>query len=172
MLKFIAVLPIVFLSIACAHADHKSKDVPHEKETLMSDHNGIIQMKSDHSVKDTVMRLETALANRGVKIMGKVDHAANAAGVDISLPATTLVIFGNPAAGTQLMQASRSAAIDLPMKALVYETDDGVFLEYNDIQYIAKRHGIPADLPVLEKVSGLLNAIATEATSTNYSKLI
>lgn len=170
MLKFTTVLPIALLSIGCAHADHHPKEQPHathEKAQKMSEQNGIIQLASAYSVAETVSRLEAALGERNVKVMAKVDHAANAAGVDIALPATTLVLFGNPAAGTQLMQASRSAAIDLPMKALVYETDAGVFLEYNDIAYIAERHGISANLPVLAKISGLLNAVATEATSAN-----
>jgi hypothetical protein len=90
-------------------------------------------------------------------------RAANAAGAELDLPPTTLVIFGNPAAGTQLMQQSRSAGIDLPMKALIYETSDGVVLEYNDVGYVARRHGVPADLPVLSKIKGLLTAVTAEA---------
>ena len=126
--------------------------------------DGLVRIASAYSVDETVARLEAALAARNVTIMAKVDHAANAAGADLTLAPTVLVIFGNPAAGTQLMQASRSAGIDLPMKALIYEQGGVVMFEYNTIDYIAGRHGVPTDLPVLAKIEGLLGAVAAEAT--------
>lgn len=128
---------------------------------------GLIVKESAHSVDETVRRLKAALKKRDVKVMSTVDHARNAAGADLDLPPTTLVIFGNPAAGTQLMQASRSAAIDLPMKALIAEENGAVTLSYNDVAYIAKRHGVSSDLPVLAKIAGLLDAVSTEATSAD-----
>ncbi|MEO1252094.1 MAG: DUF302 domain-containing protein [Pseudomonadota bacterium] len=128
---------------------------------------GVIRTTSNHSVDETAARLVAAIEKRGVNVMARIDHSANAAGVDLELGPTQLVIFGNPAAGTQLMQASRSAGIDLPMKALIYEQHGVVFLEYNDVRHIAERHAIRADLPVLSKIEGLLATLADEATKAD-----
>ncbi len=158
MLKTALASLAISVAAGCAHAETGQAAMNGEISS------GVIRVNSEYSVADTVARLEAALAQRNVTIMAKIDHAANAAGVGQELPATTLVIFGNPAAGTQLMQASRSAGIDLPMKALVYETEDGVVFEYNDIDYITARHGVPADLPIIARIRGLLGAVAAEAT--------
>lgn len=162
-------LSLVLAASACAHASN-AKPAPSSSgaKTNPGHHiDGLVRIASAHSVDETVSRLEAALAKRGVNVMAKVDHAANAAGVEQDLAPTTLVIFGNPAAGTQLMNASRSAGIDLPMKALVYEKNGAVYFEYNAISYIAARHHVPADLPVLAKIEILLSAVAAEATGVN-----
>lgn len=157
---------------ACAHAqtdnlsENMAADPSADGSTPVAE-NGVILLESAYSVEETVTRLEAALAQRGVKVMAKVDHAANASGAGFDLPATTLVIFGNPAAGTQLMLAAPGAGLDLPMKALVREHNGAVTLSYNAIHYIASRHGVPGDMPVLSKIEGLLAAVAKEATGAN-----
>ncbi len=167
MLKGLTLVSALLVS-ACAHAETPAPAAapPSAAAKTSPGHHsdGLVRIISAYSVEETVARLEAALAARGVKVMAKIDHAANAAGADLDLAPTTLVIFGNPAAGTQLMQASRSIGVDLPMKALVYEQDGAVMFEYNAIGYIAGRHGVPADLPVLAKIEGLLAAVAAEAT--------
>ena len=168
-MKFVIAALAAFGLTGCAHAETNSHDAKGENmsaQDKMDVHfsDGVVRKVSEHSVEETVARLEAALAARNIKVMAKVDHAANAAGVDLDLPPTTLVIFGNPAAGTQLMQAARSIAIDLPMKALVYEKNGVVYYEYNAVRYLAARHDVLADLPVLSKIEGLLAAVAEEAT--------
>ncbi|MEZ5920212.1 MAG: DUF302 domain-containing protein [Parvularculaceae bacterium] len=158
MRSLIAALMIAAVT-ACAHAE-----APAAPQVATAE-DGLVAVSSNYGVDETVSRLEAALAKRGVKVMAKIDHAANAAGAGLQLPPTMLVIFGNPAAGTQLMLAERTAGIDLPMKALVYEEGGETKLVYNDPGYIARRHGISADAPVLSKMSALLAAVAAEATA-------
>jgi uncharacterized protein (DUF302 family) len=79
----------------------------------------------------------------------------------MELPPTTLLIFGNPRLGTPLMQASRSVAIDLPQKMLVWEDEGEVMVSYNDPQYLAARHGIEGKEEILETISNALENLAT-----------
>jgi uncharacterized protein (DUF302 family) len=128
---------------------------------------GLVTVASAHSVADTADRLEQVLLDKGMKVFIRVDHAAGAASVDQQLPATELVIFGNPKVGTPLMQCSRSVAIDLPQKALIWEDDEGqVWLSYNDPSYLGARHDLGEQCAkVLEKVSGALGNFAAAATA-------
>lgn len=127
--------------------------------------NGLVNVKSTHSVKDTTDRLEEALKKKGMTVFIRIDHAAGAKKVGLALQPTELVIFGNPKVGTPLMQCSRSVAIDLPQKALVWEDAQGqVWLTYNDPAYLATRHAITGCEAVLEKVGGALQNFAAAAT--------
>ncbi|MGB5615395.1 MAG: DUF302 domain-containing protein [Desulfobacterales bacterium] len=127
--------------------------------------SGLVNVKSTHSVKDTADRLEKALETKGMTVFIRIDHAAGAKKVGLALPPTELVIFGNPKVGTPLMQCSRSVAIDLPQKALIWEDDQGqVWLTYNDPAYLAGRHAITGCEAVLEKVGGALRNFAAAAT--------
>lgn len=104
-------------------------------------------MPSNHSVDETVARLETILETRGIKLFAVVDHSGEAAKVGLLMPPTKLLIFGNPKAGTPLMQATPSVAIDLPLKILVQQDADGkTWLSYNTPEYLRERHGFPADM--------------------------
>jgi uncharacterized protein (DUF302 family) len=143
---------------ACAHAG------PAPRAVAADAASGFATRPSAYSVEETIDRLEAALAARNIPVMAKIDHAANAKAAGLDLAPTTLVIFGNPAAGTQLMLAVRSAGIDLPLKALIYEEGGAVTFAYLDIDAVAARHGISADLPVLTKMKDLLAAVASEAT--------
>ena len=110
-------------------------------------HDGIIDTASRHSVNDTVDRLKAMLEAKGVAIFAVVDHSGEAAKVGMSLPPTKLLIFGNPKAGTPLMAAAPSTAIDLPLKILVWQDSGGnVWVSYNSPQYLQARHGFPSDL--------------------------
>jgi len=79
--------------------------------------NGILRTASNHSVEETVARLQSILQAKGVKLFTIVDHSGEAAGAGLKMPNTKLLIFGNPKAGTPLMLASPSAALDLPLKS-------------------------------------------------------
>jgi uncharacterized protein (DUF302 family) len=120
--------------------------------------NGLIHLPAQHSVDDTVQRLETLLSEKNIKLFAVVDHSGEAAKADLQMRPTKLLIFGNPKGGTPLMQAAPTAAIDLPLKALVWQDGDGkVWLTYNDPAYLQHRHGFPEQLVAnLSAVNGLL----------------
>ena len=127
--------------------------------------DGMQTVKSEHPVAATADRLEQALSQAGFKIFARVDHAAGAKSVDMELPATELLIFGKPAAGTQLMQSQRTVGIELPLKYLVWEAADGsVSIGWNDPAWLTQRHGIQDRAPVVEKMQGALRKFATEAS--------
>lgn len=105
--------------------------------------NGIAELPSPHSVEETVQRLTAMLKSNGVLLFALIDHSGEAAKAGMSMPATKLLIFGNPRAGTPLMLAAPSAAIDLPLKLLVREdADRNVWIAYNTPEYLRARHGL------------------------------
>ena len=109
--------------------------------------NGIVDIASNHSVDETVARLKGILEAKGVTLFAVIDHSGEAEKVGMKLPPTKLLIFGSPKAGTPIMQAAASAAIDLPLKILVWE--DGhqkVWISYNSPAYLQERHGFPQEL--------------------------
>jgi len=126
---------------------------------------GLITVDSRFDADATIQRLIRALEAKGITIFARVDHAAGASSVGQALRPTTLVMFGNPAAGTPLMQAAQTAGIDLPLKALVWQDADGaVRLSYNDPGWIAERHAIAAH-PAIGAMTAALAALAQQATS-------
>jgi uncharacterized protein (DUF302 family) len=123
--------------------------------------NGIIDKTSNHSVDQTVEKLKGILQAKGVTLFALVDHSGEAAKVGMKMPPTRLLIFGNPKAGTPLMLASPSSAIDLPLKILVWEDARGkVRVSYNSPAYLQERHGIPPEL--LQNIA-VVEALATKA---------
>ncbi len=109
--------------------------------------NGIVAIPSHRSVDQTVHNLEEILQTKGIKLFATIDHSGEAEKIGIRMRPTKLLIFGNPKAGTPLMIASPSIAIDLPMKVLVSEDNDGkVWISYNAPAYLQARHGLPAEL--------------------------
>ena len=109
--------------------------------------NGIVNELSNHSVDDTVERLKAMLQASGAVLFGLADHSREAEKVGLEMKPTKLLIFGNPKAGTPLMLASPSTAIDLPLKMLVWEdAAKRVWISYNSPEYLQKRHGFPEDL--------------------------
>jgi uncharacterized protein (DUF302 family)/uncharacterized membrane protein YidH (DUF202 family) len=119
------------------------------EEAFMAPANkkGIIELTSQHSVEETVEKLKAILQSKGVALFALVDHSGEAAKVGMKMPPTKLLIFGSPKAGTPLMLAAPSIAIDLPLKILVSEDSEGkVWVSYNSPTYLQERHGLPADL--------------------------
>ena len=109
--------------------------------------SGIVNISCHRSVEQTVEKLEAILHAKGVKLFALVDHSGEAASAGMPMRPTKLLIFGNPKAGTPLMLASPSAAIDLPLKILVTEDKSGkVWVSYNSAAYLQGRHKLPADL--------------------------
>jgi uncharacterized protein (DUF302 family) len=108
---------------------------------------GIIDISSNHSVDETVERVKGILQAKGITLFALVDHSGEAAKAGMKMRPTKLFIFGNPKGGTPVMLAAPSAAIDLPLKILVWEDVQGkVWITYNSPGYLQKRHNIPPDL--------------------------
>jgi uncharacterized protein (DUF302 family) len=108
---------------------------------------GIIDNPSNQSVDQTVEKLKAILQAKAVTLFALVDHSGEAEKAGMKMPPTKLFIFGNPKAGTPLMQAAPSIAIDLPLKILVWEDAQGkVWVSYNSPEYLQRRHGLPPEL--------------------------
>jgi uncharacterized protein (DUF302 family) len=128
---------------------------------------GLTIRPSRHGPKETMDRLVAAVTNRGMTILARIDHAAAAAGVGMELRSTEVVLFGNPRAGTPLMQAAQTIGIDLPLRALVWQDEKGAtWLGYNDPEWLARRHGagIGTDR-TLGAMNDALAALAREVTT-------
>jgi uncharacterized protein (DUF302 family) len=127
--------------------------------------NGLITRPSPHGVKETVDRFVAEAAAEGMAVFARIDHAAGAKEVGMALRPTELVIFGNARGGTPLMQASQTAGIDLPLKALAWEDADGkVWLSYNEPAWLAHRHGGSNVSAVTDRLAAALAALAKAAT--------
>lgn len=122
---------------------------------------------SNFDPKETMDRLAAAVTKRGITILARIDHAAAAAKVGMKLRPTEVIIFGNPKAGTPLMQAAQTIGIDLPLRALVWQDEVGkTWLAYNDPTWLAKRHNAPAETgPHLKTMATPLAAIAEEVVA-------
>ncbi|MGB6299345.1 MAG: DUF302 domain-containing protein [Rivularia sp. (in: cyanobacteria)] len=128
--------------------------------------DGIVKVKSNYSVEETVKRFESIAKEQGLNIFGTVNHQAGAESVNQELRPTQVIIFGNPRAGTPLMQCNQTAGIDLPQKALIWQDENGdVFLAYNSPNYLSRRHKLRgcADEP-LERIDNALKMLAQKAT--------
>ncbi len=113
----------------------------------LSKENGIVEIVSNHSVDETVEKLTGILQTKGVMLFALIDHSGEAAKAGMTMRPTKLLIFGSPKAGTPLMQAEPSIAIDLPLKILVAEDEQGkVWISYNSPEYLQERHNLPKDL--------------------------
>jgi uncharacterized protein (DUF302 family) len=125
--------------------------------------NGLLQVASPYTVEETLRRLEAVLAERGVRVFALIDHSGEAEKIGMKMRPTKLVIFGNPKGGTPVMVAAPTLAIDLPLKALVWEDEGGkVWVSYNSPEYLQQRHGVPEDLIKNIAVAGALVAKAVE----------
>jgi uncharacterized protein (DUF302 family) len=125
--------------------------------------DGLVTLKSAHDFPTTLSRLTAAIVAKGATIFAIIDHADGAELAGLELRPTTLVIFGNPAAGTPLMQENQRAGIDLPLKALIWQDESGVFLTYNDPAWIADRHNLNRDITAA--LAAALKAFGEQATS-------
>jgi len=109
--------------------------------------SGITALRSNHTVDQTVDKLEKILQAKGVRVFALIDHSGEAEKAGMKMRPTKLLVFGNPKAGTPLMIASPSSAIDLPLKILVAEDGEGqVWVSYNSPSYLQARHGFPQEL--------------------------
>ena len=122
---------------------------------------GLIDIPSNHSLDETVKKLKGILEAKGITLFVLVDHSGEAAKAGMKMRPTKLLIFGNPKAGTPVMLAAPSSAIDLPLKILVWEDVQGkVWITYNTPSYLQKRHNLPSEL--LRNIE-VIETLATKA---------
>jgi uncharacterized protein (DUF302 family) len=127
-----------------------------------ADH-GFASVPSSHSVDETLTKLKEMLAAKGVTLFALIDHSGEAEKVQLKMPPTKLLIFGSPKAGTPVMLAAPTIAIDLPLKILVWEDKDGkTWISYNTPDFLESRHGVPHEL--------IKNLAVVEALASNAAK--
>ena len=126
---------------------------------------GLVTRRSRHPPDETRMRLEAAIREKGLTLFVRIDHAAGAKAAGLALRPTDLLIFGNAKGGTPLMQAAQTTGIDLPLKILIWQDEQGVtWLSYNDPGWLARRHGLVPDAPSpVNAMTSLLDDMATAA---------
>ena len=142
-------MAIYLLSVRGSTQSNSGNNSSTKKEAPMATttDNGIIAIPSNHSVDQTVEKLKGILRAKGVTLFALVDHSGEAEKAGFKMPPTKLVIFGSPKAGTPLMLAAPSIAIDLPLKILISEDREGkVWVSYNSPTYLLGRHGLPKEL--------------------------
>jgi uncharacterized protein (DUF302 family)/uncharacterized membrane protein YidH (DUF202 family) len=142
-------MAIYLLSVRGTEQINSGNNSLSNRETPMATttENGIISIPSNHSVDQTVEKLRGILQVKAVTLFALVDHSAEAERVGMKMRPTKLLIFGSPKAGTPLMLAAPTSAIDLPLKILIWEDAQGkVWVSYNAAAYLQGRHGIPEEL--------------------------
>lgn len=137
---------------------------------MASASNGLITKPSAHSASVTLDRLEAALKQRGYVIFARLDHSAAAVSVGLKMPPATVLVFGNPRNGTGAMLKKPMLAIDLPLKALVWEDASGkVSVTYNSAEYVQgtifPRHELPANPEAQKAIENLLKEVTDSAVN-------
>lgn len=126
--------------------------------------DGVILVASVNDVKTTMNRLEKALTEKGITVFARIDHAGGAQQIGQTLRPTELLIFGNPKLGTPLMQKDQKMGLDLPLKALVFQGEDGkTYIAYTDPVYLSKRFGVAEPAEVFQQMSGALKNFTAAA---------
>ena len=126
--------------------------------------DGIILVTSANDVKTTMDKLEKTLTEKGITVFARIDHAGGAKSVGQTLRPTELLIFGNPKLGTPLMQKQQEIGLDLPLKALVFQAEDGkTYLAYTDPAFLSRRYGVTEPANVFEQMSGALKNFTAAA---------
>jgi len=125
-----------------------------------------LSVESHYSVKETADKFELIIKKKGLTLFARINHQKNAAGVNLVLRPTEVILFGNPKVGTPLMQCSQKVAIDLPQKVLIWKDEKSkVWLSYNNPEYLKERHKIEGCDQVINKISNVLKAL-TNAVAT------
>jgi uncharacterized protein (DUF302 family) len=126
----------------------------------------LVTLPSAHGASETVDRLKAVLAQKGTQVFADIDHAAGAAKVGLSLRPTQVLIFGNPQAGTPLMQSQQTIGLDLPLRILVWEDAAGkVWLTYRRVENLARRHSVTDHDEAVKALDDGLAALARAATA-------
>ena len=158
---------LIFMTTSCNDSDDDSTSDDDGTTVENPDVAGMNYVLSDRSFTETYDILRTALdENPNITIVAEVDHQSNASSIDLDLNPTRVILFGNPALGTSLMQENQQAGIDLPNKMLVYQnSDDDVFIGYNNTDFLARRHSVgeAETLPMIAQALANLSGNAGDA---------
>ncbi|MGI8632712.1 MAG: DUF302 domain-containing protein [Solirubrobacterales bacterium] len=164
IVSLLACLPLLLAACGDDESTDTGAGTGTEAGASVTKGSGIVVIESAREFQATYQALTSALEeNPDITLVAEVDHAENAASADLGLDPTRVVIFGNPKLGTPLMQASRTAGIDLPQKILVWRDGDQTLLAYNDPAYLASRHGIDGEDETLSTISGALAKVTAAA---------
>ena len=147
----------LILSIATAWAGGVNQD-PAEV--------GLVKVKSEYPMDETIARLEKDIADKNLMFFGLIDQSKLAAGAGIKLRPSSLLVFGNPALGSQFMTSNPLSGIDWPVRILVFTDEHGdVWAVYNDFAYIAHRHGIIDRDAQFKMASEVIASITSSVTA-------
>lgn len=125
----------------------------------------MITVVSSSGYNETLVRLLDAIARKGLTVFGQIDHAAAAREVGMDLADEVVVVFGNPRAGTPLMQDDPRVGIELPLRVLVWEQGGQTIIGYNDPKSLAGSYDLMAETPTLDTMSAMLHALADDAAA-------
>ena len=171
MLKTISIAALALTLSSCASVENilnssNNSAAIKDMTTSVDGKKGLVTLQSNHSVKDTADKLVSIIESKGMKVFARVDHQKNAQGVDLTLRPTQVIMFGNPTAGTPLMNCEQSVAIDLPQKILISEdTDKKVWLSYNHPEYLKTRHNIKGCDTEIANIAKALNSVSKAAVA-------
>ena len=171
MLKIISIAAVALTLSSCASVENllnssNNSAAIKDMTTSIDGKKGLVTLQSNHSVKDTADKLVSIIESKGMKVFARVDHQKNAQGVDLTLRPTQVIMFGNPTAGTPLMNCEQSVAIDLPQKILISEdTDKKVWLSYNHPEYLKTRHNIKGCDTEIANIAKALNGVSKAAVA-------
>ena len=171
MLKTISIAALALTLSSCASVENllnssNNSAAIKDMTTSVDGKKGLVTLQSNHSVKDTADKLVSIIESKGMKVFARVDHQKNAQGVDLTLRPTQVIMFGNPKAGTPLMNCEQSVAIDLPQKILISEdADKKVWLSYNHPEYLKTRHNIKGCDTEIANIAKALNSVSKAAVA-------
>lgn len=134
--------------------------------TACTQDSGLVNKKSAHTAKATIDRLQSLLKQKGITVALRWSHSDRAKAAGIELRPTELIIFGNPKLGSHMFTSKQSAGIDLPMKVLAWEDEQGqTWVAYNEPGYLARRHGIKDRAEIINKMSAALQQLTDKAAA-------
>lgn len=122
--------------------------------------NGIMQKTIDGDFEEIWKRLLNVMTAEKIPVFAVIDHKANAVEVGLEMTDARVLIFGNPAVGTKLMQLNPEIALDLPLKFLLWKSPDGVILSWNSLPWLAQRYGMDTNIEVIQKINALMEKLA------------
>ena len=157
---------IVLAIIICLSVVSSTWAIDHNDSLSIAqlDRTGLSVKASPYSVEETTSRLINIIETKGLTLFATIDHSNNADTVDLELPSTTLVMFGNPSIGTPLMQCSQSIGIELPQKVLIWQTEQGTLMAYNNPHYLAGRHRLnDCGQSFIRQISNALDNLTNQA---------
>ena len=136
-----------------------------ETPTAVARAEGVVRLRSTNSFDETVARLKADVQAKGIRYFDTIDQSGLGASADLELGRSTLVLFGNPPLGVQFLQSNPYAGLDWPVRMLVVQEADGVYVAWTDFGYIAERYSIADKAPQFKMASEVAASIATAATS-------